>query len=46
MMPDEFAFQLHRFDLAVVHLANNARVAVVGEESEFFVQIDCFHGGT
>jgi hypothetical protein len=34
MMPDEFAFQFDCFDLAIVYLADDARVAVVGEQAE------------
>jgi hypothetical protein len=43
MVPDEFAFELHGFDVAVIHFAQDARVAVIGEAAEFFFQINRFH---
>jgi hypothetical protein len=46
MVPDKFAFQFDGFDVAVVYFADDPRVAVVGEEGQFFVQIDCVHEPT
>jgi hypothetical protein len=43
MVPDEFAFELHGLDVAVIHLAEDARVAVIGEAAEFFFQINGVH---
>jgi hypothetical protein len=34
MMTHELAFELDRFDLAIIHFADDARVAVVGEQAE------------
>jgi hypothetical protein len=46
MMPDEFALQFDSLHVTVVHFADDARVAVVGEQAEFFVQVDRFHERT
>jgi hypothetical protein len=44
MVPNKFALQFHRLDVSLVHLADDPGVAVIGEETEFFLQINCFHG--
>jgi hypothetical protein len=44
MMPDEFTFEFDGFDVAVVNFADDTRVAVVGEETEFVFKINCVHG--
>ena len=43
MVPDKFALELHGFDVAVIHLADDARVAVIRKTAEFFLQIDRVH---
>jgi hypothetical protein len=43
MVPDEFALELHGFDVAVIHFAEDARVAVIGKAAEFFFQINGVH---
>ena len=43
MVPDEFAFELHGFDVAVIHFTEDARVAVIGEAAKFFFEIDRVH---
>jgi hypothetical protein len=43
VVPEEFAFELHGFDVAVIHLAEDARVAVIGEAAELFFQINRVH---
>jgi hypothetical protein len=46
MMPDEFAFEFDGFDVAIVHFADDARIAVVREEAEFVLEIYGVHRGT
>src|SRR5271155_1113073 len=46
MMPDEFAFQLNGFDVAIVHFADYARFGVVGEQSKFVAKIYGVHAET
>jgi hypothetical protein len=46
MVPNKFALQFHRLDVAFVHLADDSGVAVIGEETEFFLQINSFHCAT
>src|SRR5579863_799920 len=46
MMPDKFALEFDSFDVAVVDLADDARIAVVEEEAEFLLEIDGVHRGT
>src|SRR3954447_9918229 len=43
MMPDELAFELDSFDVAVVQLADHSRMPVVGKTSEFLGEIDSLH---
>jgi hypothetical protein len=43
MVPDEFALEFHGFDVAVIHFAEDPRVAVIGEAAEFFFQINRVH---
>jgi hypothetical protein len=43
MVPDEFAFELHGFDVTIIYFAEDARVAVVGEAAEFVLQVDRVH---
>jgi hypothetical protein len=43
MVPEEFAFELHGFDVAVIHFAEDARFVVIGEAAEFFFQVNRVH---
>jgi hypothetical protein len=43
MVPDEFALQFHGFDVTFVHLTDDSGFPVIGEEAEFFMQINSFH---
>src|SRR6266404_7759264 len=43
MVPDELTFQLDRLHGAIVDFTDDARVAVVGEATELFFEIDGFH---
>jgi hypothetical protein len=43
VVPDKFTLQLHRLDVAFIHLADNPGVPVIGEETEFFAEIYGFH---
>jgi hypothetical protein len=44
MMPDELAFQLDRFYLEIVDLAEDARIEVILEFREFIREIHGMHG--
>jgi len=46
MMPHELAFELHRFDLAIVHFSDDLRAEVFRETAKFLFQIYSFHGGS
>src|SRR5580700_1352357 len=43
VMPDEFAFELHGFDVTIVDFGDYAWIAVVGEAAEFVGQVNGFH---
>ena len=43
MMPDEITLDFDRLEVAVVHLADDARFPVIGEEIEFCFQVDRVH---
>jgi hypothetical protein len=43
MMPDKFSLELDSFDVAVVYFPDDARFPMIGEEAEFFLEIDRVH---
>src|SRR6266404_1031805 len=43
MVPDELTLQLDSLHGAIIDFADEARIAVVGEAAELFVEIDGFH---
>src|SRR5450432_2160999 len=43
MMPEKFAFEFNGFYVAIVDLADDMGLVLLGEESEFLLQVDGFH---